>query len=29
MTREEFTRFVANEITRWRQAARDANIKAE
>lgn len=29
MTREEFTKFVANEITRWRQAARDANIKAE
>lgn len=29
MTREEFTKFVAHEITRWRQAARDANIKAE
>lgn len=29
MTREEFSKFVANEITRWRQAARDANIKAE
>jgi tripartite-type tricarboxylate transporter receptor subunit TctC len=29
MTREEFTKFVAHEITRWRQAARDAGIKAE
>lgn len=29
MTRDEFTRFVANEITRWRQAAREASIKAE
>jgi tripartite-type tricarboxylate transporter receptor subunit TctC len=29
MTREQFTKFVTNEITRWRQAARDANIKPE
>lgn len=29
MTREQFTAFVANEITRWRQVALDANIKPE
>lgn len=29
MTREQFTKFVANEISRWRQVAREANIKAE
>jgi len=29
MTREQFTRFVANEITRWRKVAREANIQPE
>ena len=29
MTREQFTRFIANEITRWRKVAQDANIKPE
>lgn len=29
LSREEFTKFVANEIARWRQVARDANIKPE
>jgi tripartite-type tricarboxylate transporter receptor subunit TctC len=29
MTREQFSKFVADEITRWRQAARDAGIKPE
>ncbi len=29
MSREEFTRFVANEIQRWRKVAQDANIKPE
>ncbi len=29
MSREQFTRFVANEIQRWRQVALDANIKPE
>lgn len=29
MTREQFTRFVANEIQRWRKVALDANIKPE
>ncbi|MBI3043610.1 MAG: tripartite tricarboxylate transporter substrate binding protein [Betaproteobacteria bacterium] len=29
LTREQFTRFIANEITRWRKVARDANIRAE
>jgi len=29
MTREQFTKFVSNEITRWRKVARDANIKPE
>lgn len=29
MTREQFTKFVADEISRWRQAARDAGIKLE
>ena len=29
MTREQFTKFIANEITRWRKVALDANIKPE
>jgi tripartite-type tricarboxylate transporter receptor subunit TctC len=29
MTREQFTGFVANEITRWRKVAQEANIKPE
>ena len=29
MTREQFTRFIANEITRWRKVALEANIKPE
>ena len=29
MTREQLTRFVSNEITRWRQVAREANIQPE
>jgi len=29
MSREQFTRFVANEIQRWRKVALDANIKPE
>ncbi|HEY9445857.1 MAG TPA: tripartite tricarboxylate transporter substrate binding protein, partial [Burkholderiales bacterium] len=29
MTREQFTRFVSNEITRWRKVAHEANIKPE
>ncbi len=29
MTREHFTKFVAGEIVRWRQVARDANIKPD
>ena len=29
MSREQFTRFVANEITRWRKVALEANIKPE
>ena len=29
MTREAFAKFVANEITRWRAVAQDANIKPE
>ena len=29
MTREQFTQFVANEITRWRKVAREANIQPE
>lgn len=29
MTREEFTKFIVNEITRWRKAARDANISED
>ncbi len=29
MSREQFTRFVAEEITRWRQVARESNIKPE
>ena len=29
MTREQFTRFVANEIQRWRKVALEANIKPE
>jgi len=29
MTREQFTRFVANEITRWRKVAQEANIQPE
>ncbi len=29
MTREQFTRFIVNEITRWRKVAQDANIKPE
>ena len=29
MTREQFTGFVKNEITRWRKAAQDAGIKPE
>ncbi len=29
MTREQFIRFVANEITRWRKVALEANIRPE
>jgi tripartite-type tricarboxylate transporter receptor subunit TctC len=29
MSREQFGSFVANEIARWRQVAREANIRAE
>ena len=29
MAREQFTRFVANEITRWRKVAQEANIQPE
>jgi len=29
MTREQFTRFVANEITRWRKVAQEASIQPE
>ncbi len=29
MSREQFTRFVANEIQRWRKVAMEANIKPE
>jgi len=29
MSREQFTKFVASEITRWRKVAQDANIKPE
>ena len=29
MSREQLTQFVGNEITRWRQVARDANIQPE
>lgn len=29
MTREQFTRSVANEITRWRKVAQEANIQPE
>ncbi|MEQ1774274.1 MAG: tripartite tricarboxylate transporter substrate binding protein [Burkholderiales bacterium] len=29
MSREQLTKFVSNEITRWRQVARDANIQPE
>jgi len=29
MTREQFTRFVANEITRWRKVALEARIQSE
>jgi tripartite-type tricarboxylate transporter receptor subunit TctC len=29
MSREQFTKFVSNEITRWRQVARESNIMAE
>ncbi len=29
MSREQFTQFVANEITRWRKVALEANIKPE
>ena len=29
MTREQLTQFVANEITRWRQVAREAKIQPE
>jgi hypothetical protein len=29
MTREPFTRFVANEITRWRKVALESGIQPE
>ena len=29
MTREQLTQFIAADIVRWRQVARDANVKAE
>ena len=29
MAREQFAKFVANEITRWRKVAREANIQPE
>jgi hypothetical protein len=29
MTRVQFTRFVANEITRWRKIAQEASIQPE
>jgi tripartite-type tricarboxylate transporter receptor subunit TctC len=29
MSREQLTKFVSNEITRWRQVARDSNIQPE
>jgi len=29
MSREQLTKFVSNEITRWRQVAREANIQPE
>ncbi len=29
MSREQFTKFVANEITRWRKVAQDSGIKPE
>jgi len=29
MTREQFTRFIANEITRWRKVAQEAGIRPE
>ncbi|MGE5523574.1 MAG: Bug family tripartite tricarboxylate transporter substrate binding protein [Rhodospirillaceae bacterium] len=29
MSREQFTKFVSNEITRWRKVAQEANIKPE
>jgi len=28
-SREKFTKFVANDIARWRRVAGDANIKPE
>lgn len=29
MSREQFTRFVTDEITRWREVARESNIKVD
>ena len=29
MTREQLTQFIATDIARWRQVARDANVRAE
>ena len=29
MTREQLTQFIASDIARWRQVARDANVRAE
>jgi hypothetical protein len=29
MSREQFTKFVANEIVRWRIVAQDSGIKPE
>ena len=29
MSREQFTKFITNEITRWRQVARESNIQPE
>jgi tripartite-type tricarboxylate transporter receptor subunit TctC len=29
MSREQFTKFIANEITRWRKVAQDSGIKPE
>jgi tripartite-type tricarboxylate transporter receptor subunit TctC len=29
MSRDQFTKFVSNEITRWRKVAQESNIKPE